>query len=142
MDEGFIFGRSHTIWDVDDNENVNIGIGTCRDLLVVPIYGPYGVDNCIVVLIEVMNEDREQIKLFRPIPSVRYFKSMVGIEVFWPCKYLLMNDEEVVRMRNQCHIIMDGVNNLSNKQVSCKVTRSLTRSTLKVEGHAGTLGWD
>jgi hypothetical protein len=66
----------------------------------------------------------------------------VGIEVFWPCKYLLMNDEEVVIMRNQCHIIMDGVNNLSKKQVSCKVTCSLVRSTLKVEGHAGTLGWD
>jgi hypothetical protein len=60
MDEGFIFGSSHTIWDVDENERVNIGIGTCRDLLVVPIYGPYGVDNCIVVLIEVMNEDCEQ----------------------------------------------------------------------------------
>ncbi len=40
MDEGFIFGSSHTIWDVDENENVNIGIGTCRDLLVVTILDP------------------------------------------------------------------------------------------------------
>jgi len=39
----------------------------------------------------------------------------MGIKVFWPCKYLLMNDEEVVMARDQCHVIMDGVNNLSKK---------------------------
>jgi hypothetical protein len=27
----------------------------CKDLLVVPIYGPCGVENCIVVWIEVVN---------------------------------------------------------------------------------------
>jgi hypothetical protein len=39
----------------------------------------------------------------------------MGVEVFWPCKYLLMNDEEVEMARDQCHAIMDGVNNLSKK---------------------------
>jgi hypothetical protein len=31
----------------------------CRDSLVVPIYGPCGVENYIVVIIEAMNEDCE-----------------------------------------------------------------------------------
>jgi hypothetical protein len=41
-----------------------------------------------VVLIEAMNEDCEQRKLFYPIPSARYNGWSVGIKVFWPCKYL------------------------------------------------------
>jgi hypothetical protein len=59
MDEGFIFGSSINIWDVDENEKVKIVIGTCRNPLVVIIFGCCGVENCIVVLIEVMNEDCE-----------------------------------------------------------------------------------
>jgi hypothetical protein len=54
MDEGFIFGSFINIWDVDENERVRIGIGTCRNPSVVLIYGPYGVENCIMVLIEVV----------------------------------------------------------------------------------------
>jgi hypothetical protein len=60
MDEGFIFGSSISIWDVDENERVKIGIGFCRDSSIVPIYEPCGVENCIVVLMESMNEDCEQ----------------------------------------------------------------------------------
>jgi hypothetical protein len=60
MDEGFIFGSFINIWDVDENERVRIGIGTCRNPSVVLIYGPYGVENCIMVLIEATNEDYEQ----------------------------------------------------------------------------------
>jgi len=59
MEEGFIFGYSFTIWDVDENEKVNISFGTYRDPLVVLIYGPYGVENCIVVLIEDVNDECE-----------------------------------------------------------------------------------
>ncbi len=73
------------------------------------------MDNCIMVLIEVMNEDCEQQKLFCLVPSVRYCKSIVGIMVFWPRKYLLMNDEEVVTMKDQCHVIVYGVNNFWKK---------------------------
>ncbi len=40
--------------------------------------------------------------------------------MFWPYKDLLMNDEVVDRMIVQGHITMDGVNNLTKKQVSCK----------------------
>jgi hypothetical protein len=108
MDEGFIFGSSINIWDVDENERVRIGIGTCKNPLVVLIYGPCGMENCIVVLIEVMNEDCEQWKLFCLVPSVRYYGSTIGVEVFWPCKYLSMNDEEVMTMKDQCHMIVDG----------------------------------
>jgi hypothetical protein len=39
----------------------------------------------------------------------------VGIEAFWPYKYMLMNDEEVVMVKDQCHMIVDGVNNLLKK---------------------------
>jgi hypothetical protein len=33
---------------------------------------------------------------------------------------LSMNDEEVATTRDQCHMIMDGVNNLLKKWISCK----------------------
>jgi hypothetical protein len=51
----------------------------CRDLSIVFIYGPCGVDNRIVVLIEVVNEDFEQHKLFYLIPRVKYYGSAMGI---------------------------------------------------------------
>jgi len=51
---------------------------------------------------------------------VKYYGSTVRIKVFWPCKHLLMNDEELAMTRNQCHVIVDGVNNLLKKRVSCK----------------------
>jgi hypothetical protein len=41
----------------------------------------------------------------------------VVVEVFWPCKYLSMNDEKVVMVKDQCHMIVDGVNNFLKKQV-------------------------
>jgi hypothetical protein len=31
-----------------------------------------------------------------------------------------MNDEEVATMRDQCHVIVYGVNNLLKRRVSCK----------------------
>jgi len=39
------------------------------------------------------------------------------IEVFWPYKFLSMNDEMIEMSIEQCHVIMDQVNNLSNKQI-------------------------
>jgi len=59
MEEGFMFGSSISIWDVNENEMVKIGIEMCRDPLVVPIYGPCGVENYRVVLIEFVNDDYE-----------------------------------------------------------------------------------
>jgi hypothetical protein len=80
---------------MDENEKVEIGFVTCRDLLVVLIYGPCGVDNCIVVLIQDVNEDCEEWKLFCLISNARYYGSAIGIKVFWPYKYLFLNDEVV-----------------------------------------------
>jgi hypothetical protein len=37
MDERFIFGSYVSIWEMDDNERVEIGIGTCKVLSVIPI---------------------------------------------------------------------------------------------------------
>jgi hypothetical protein len=101
--------------DIDKNERVKIGIGTCRNLSIILIYGPCGMENYIVVLIKAVNEAYEQRKLFCPIPSVRYCGSMVGMEIFWPCKYLSMNDEMVKTAIEQCHVIMDGVLHFSKK---------------------------
>jgi hypothetical protein len=53
-----------------------------------------------MVIIEDMNEDCEQQKLFYRIPNVKYYKSTMGLKVFWPCKYVLMNDEKVATMRD------------------------------------------
>jgi hypothetical protein len=82
MDDEFIFGNTINIWHVDNNERVRIGIGMCSHLLVVFIYGPCGVENCIVILIEAMKEDCEHLKLFYLVPNVRYYISMVGIKIF------------------------------------------------------------
>jgi hypothetical protein len=59
MEKGFIFGSFVNILDANKNERVNIGIITCKDLLLVLVHGSYGVENSIVVLIEVVNEDYE-----------------------------------------------------------------------------------
>jgi hypothetical protein len=59
MDKGFIFGSFVNILDANENERVKIGIRTCKDPLIVLVYGPYGVEICKVVLIEAMNEDYE-----------------------------------------------------------------------------------
>jgi hypothetical protein len=67
------------------------------------------------IALEAENEDCEQQKLLCPIPSVRYYESKVGIEAFWAYKYLSMNDEDVMMAKDQCHVIVDGVNNLSKK---------------------------
>ncbi len=55
-----MFGSSTNIWDVNENERVKIGIRMCRDLLVVLAYGPCGVENYLVVLIEFVNDDYEE----------------------------------------------------------------------------------
>jgi hypothetical protein len=39
---------------------VKIGFETCRDWSVVPIYGPCGMENCIMDFIEALNEECEQ----------------------------------------------------------------------------------
>jgi hypothetical protein len=54
----------------------------CKDLLGVPIYGPREWKNCIMVLIEAVNEDYEQHKLFYLVPSTKYYELTVGIKVF------------------------------------------------------------
>jgi hypothetical protein len=55
---------------------------------------------------------------------VRYYGSTIKIKGFWPNKYLLMNDEVVRMAIEQCHMIMDGANNLSKKRF-----------------HVGTMPW-
>jgi hypothetical protein len=60
MDEGLIFGSFVNLWDTDENGKVRIGIGTCRDLSIVLIYGPFGLEKCTIVLIEPVNEDYGQ----------------------------------------------------------------------------------
>ncbi len=51
-----------------------------------------------MVLIEIVHEDCEQWKLFYIVPIARYCMSMIGMEVFWPCKDLSMKDEVVDTM--------------------------------------------
>jgi hypothetical protein len=71
MDEGYIFGSLVSIWDANDNERVKINIETCNNPLVVPIYGPYEMENCLMVLIEVANEDYEWQKLLCRVLSTK-----------------------------------------------------------------------
>ncbi len=40
-----------TIWDSNEVEKVQIGIGLCKDPLFVPIHNCEGVENCIFVFV-------------------------------------------------------------------------------------------
>jgi hypothetical protein len=64
MVKGFVFDSSVSIWDTHKNERVRIGVRTCRDLLIVLRYGPCGVENCIMVLIETVHEGYEDRSYF------------------------------------------------------------------------------
>jgi hypothetical protein len=44
-----MFHSSINIWVSCENERMNIGIGTCKDPLLVLKYGSCGVENCLVV---------------------------------------------------------------------------------------------
>jgi hypothetical protein len=56
MAKGFMFGSFVNIWDFCENEWVKIGIRTCRNPSFVLIYGLCGMENCMVVSIEIMHE--------------------------------------------------------------------------------------
>jgi hypothetical protein len=44
------------IWDLSEDGKVQIGVGQCKDPLLVLIYGVSGVENCIVITIISMVE--------------------------------------------------------------------------------------
>ncbi len=77
-----MFGNFISMWDFRENEQVKIGIGTCKDSSLVLIYGSCGVEDCLVVSIEIVHEAFEEQKLFCPTPTTKYYRSMVGMEVF------------------------------------------------------------
>jgi hypothetical protein len=60
MVKGFMFGSSINVWDFCENEQVKIGIGTCKNSSLVLIYGSCGVENCLVVSIEIVHEAFEE----------------------------------------------------------------------------------
>ncbi len=51
-----------------------------------------------MILIEIVLEAFEERKLFCSILTIKYYKSLVGMELFWPFKDLSMNDEVVVKV--------------------------------------------
>jgi hypothetical protein len=73
------------------------------------------MENCIVILIEIVLEAFEERKLFCSVLTARYYGSLVGMELLWPFKDLPMNDEMVVKVFDKGHVTMDGANNLENK---------------------------
>ncbi len=77
-----MFGSFVNIQDSHKNEQVKIGIGTWRDPSFVWIYGPCGVENCMVVSIETMHEAFKEKKLFCLALTTRCCKLVVGMEVF------------------------------------------------------------
>ncbi len=102
-----MFGNSVNIWDFHKNERVKIGIETWRDPTLVPIYGLCKVENCMVVSSETVHEALEEQKLFCLAPTTRYCGSMIRMEVFWPFKDLLLNDELAIMVLDQGYLIME-----------------------------------
>ncbi len=99
---------------------MKIGIGMCRDPSFVLIYGQFGVENCMVVLIETVHEAFKERKLFCPAPTTKYCRSTIRMEVLWSFKDLSLNDELVVTVFDHGDVTMDGMNNLMKKRVSCR----------------------
>jgi len=118
MTKGFMFGSFVNIWDFHENEQMKIGIRTCKNPSLVSIYGQCGSENCMVVLIEILHKAFEKWKLFCPTSIAKYCGSTVGMEDFWPFKDLSLNDELAIMMLDQNDLTMDGVNNLVKKLVS------------------------
>jgi len=99
---------------------VKIGIGMCRDPSLVLIYGQFGMENCMMVLIETVHEAFKERKLFCPTPTTKYSKSTIRMEVFWSFKDLSLNDELAITVFDHGDVTMHGVNNLTKKRVSCR----------------------
>jgi len=120
MDDGFIFGSFFNIWDADKNERVTISFGTCRK----SISSSYILTLWSGKLHYGFNWSYEWkmwvAKTILFSSTCEVLQSLVGIKVFWPCKYLSLNDEVVQMVIEQCHVIMDGVNNLLKKRVWCR----------------------
>ncbi len=53
-------GDTISIWDFSKDGRVQIGVGQCKNPLLVLIYGVSGVENCIVITIISMIEAFEQ----------------------------------------------------------------------------------
>jgi peptidyl-tRNA hydrolase len=70
-------GNNVSIWDLRENEKVKIGIGTCRDPSLVPIYVVLGVETYTMALIEAMFEAFEEHKPFILALVAKYFKSTI-----------------------------------------------------------------
>jgi hypothetical protein len=92
----------------------------CRDPSLVLIYCLCGVENYLVVSIEVVHEAFEEWKLVCPTPITRYCRLTIRMEVFWPLKDISLNDELVVTMFDRGDLTMYMVNNLVTKQISCR----------------------
>jgi hypothetical protein len=118
MVNGIIFGTIG-IWDLKETEKVKIGFGTCRNPYLIPIYVTLRENTCIVVLIEGVLDTFEEGKLFMLMPIVRYFESIVGMEVFWPLKDLFMDNVVITKELKQCCATTNNFNNLGKKQVLC-----------------------
>ncbi len=91
---------------------MKIGIGTCKDSSLVPIYGPCGVDNYLVVSITIVHGAFKDRKLFCPTPTTRYCGWNGG---FWALKDVSLNDESDVMMLDQSNLTMCVVNNIAKK---------------------------
>jgi hypothetical protein len=59
-------GDMFLIWDFNDDQRDQIGIGKCKDPSLVPTYGVRGVDNYMVFTIISMIEALEGQRLFCP----------------------------------------------------------------------------
>jgi hypothetical protein len=114
MANGIIFGSNVGIWNLQESENVKIGLGTCKDPFLISIYVALRKDTCIVVLIEGVFDTFEECKLFILTLTTRYFGSVVRMEVFWSLKDLSM-DNVIATKLEQCFATMDYCNNFRKK---------------------------
>jgi hypothetical protein len=83
---------------------VKIRFGTCRILSFIPIYVTLGENTCIMVWIEGVFDTFEECKLFMMMLVVRYFESIVRVEVFWPLKDLSMDNVVINMELEQCYV--------------------------------------
>lgn len=98
---------------------VQIGIGVCKDPLLVPIHDCEGVENCIIIFVISVFEAYKQWRLFYPIPTIKYFGSSIGSDYFWLEKEVLLNVEMFILVQQEV-IKQEGFNNLHKRIFFCR----------------------
>ncbi len=88
MAQGLNVGDNVDLWDLTfDIKRVQLEFGKIKDFVLVPIFCPFGIENCIIVSPSIMVTSFAQQNLFCLMQSGKWCGRVVGTwDYFWPTK--------------------------------------------------------